>query len=74
MATPKEKYYTKMLGTLFDYNNIKNSPLYNDNLRQAVIKVMAETEDEERNAKCNAINVTMDTFCHQYPVTTNTQG
>ena len=31
-------------------------------------------EDEERNAKCNTNNMTMDTFCHQSLVTTNTQG
>ena len=34
---------------------------------------MAETEEEEREAKRNASNVTMDTFC-QSPVTTNIQG
>ena len=35
---------------------------------------MAETEQEERDAERNANNVTMDNFCHQPPVTTNTQG
>ena len=32
---------------------------------------MSKTEEEERYAKCNSNNVTMDTFI-QYPVTTNT--
>ena len=34
---------------------------------------MAETEEEEREAKRNANNVTIDIFC-QSPVTKNTQG
>ena len=34
---------------------------------------MAETEEEERDAKFNANNVTMDTFFNQYPLTINTQ-
>ena len=34
---------------------------------------MAETEEKERDVKHNSNNVTMDTFCHQSPVTTNTQ-
>ena len=35
---------------------------------------MAETEEEERDAKRNTNNMTMDTLCHWYPVITNTQG
>ena len=34
---------------------------------------MAETEEEERDTKRNANNVTMDTF-NQSPYTTNTHG
>ena len=45
MATTK-KYYTKMLETLFDCNDCNNEPLYNEKLRQAASKVMAETEEE----------------------------
>ena len=59
-----------MWETLADYNDLNNAPLSNEKLRQAVGKFMAETEEEERNAN----NVTMDTFCHQSPVTTNTRG
>ena len=35
---------------------------------------MTETEEEERDAKHNANNVTMYAFSNQFPVTTNTQG
>ena len=38
------------------------------------VSVMTETEEEECDAKCNANNVNMDTFCHQSPVTTDTRG
>ena len=57
-----------MLETFVDYNDRHNAPLSNDNLWQAVSKVMAWTEEEGRNAN----NITMDTFC-QSPVTTNLQ-
>ena len=46
MATTKEKYYTKMLETLVDYNDRNNAPLYHEKLLQAVSKVMAEREEE----------------------------
>ena len=60
-----------MLESLVDYNDFNNIPLFNDKLRQAVSKVMAEIEGEERDAKHNSNNVNMDNFCHQYPVMTN---
>ena len=72
MKTPKEKYFTKMLETLIYYNDHHNVPLFNEKTQQAFSKVMAETDKEERDAKCNSNNVNMDTFC-QSPVTTNTQ-
>ena len=62
MATPKDKYYTKFLETIIDYNDHNNAPLSNENLQQSISKVMAETEYEERDAKCNADNVTMNTL------------
>ena len=74
MATTKEKYYTKMLETLVDYNDRNNAPLSNEKLRHAVSKVMAETEEEERDAERNTNNATVDTLFHQSPVTNNTQG
>ena len=42
MATTKEKYSTKMLENLVDYNDCKNAPFSNDNIQQAVSKFMAE--------------------------------
>ena len=74
MATTKEKYYKKMLETLVGYNDSNNAPFSNDKLWQAVSKVMEETKEEEHDAECNANNVTVDNFCHQFPFTTNTQG
>ena len=44
MATMKDKYYTKMLETLVDYNNRNNAPLANEEIRQAVSISMEETE------------------------------
>ena len=46
MATIKDKYYTKMLETLVYYNDRNNAPLSNENIRQAVNRVMVETEEE----------------------------
>ena len=46
MATTKDKYYTKMLETLVDYNDCNNAPLSNEKIRQVVRRVMAETEEE----------------------------
>ena len=74
MATTKEIYYTNISGTLVDYNDCTKIPLSNEKIRQAFSKVVAETEEEERDPKRNANNVTMDNFCNHYPVTTNTQG
>ena len=71
MATPKDKYYTKLLETVVDYNDHHNAPFYNEKLRHKISKVMAETEEEERDDKRKANNVTINTFS-QSPLTTNT--
>ena len=73
MDTTRDKYYTKMLETLVDYNNRNNAPLSNDKLWQAISTVMEKMEEEERNFILDSNNLNMDTFC-QFPVTTNTQG
>ena len=58
MATPKDKYYTKLLKTIVNDNNRKGAPLSNENIQQAVNIVMEETEAElERNIN----EITMDT-------------
>ena len=40
MATPREKYYEKMLETLVDDNNRNGAPFSDEKLLQAVNKVM----------------------------------
>ena len=46
MATPKDKYYTKLLKTLVDDNNRNGSPLSNENIKILFSIVMKETEAE----------------------------
>ena len=73
MATPKDKYYTKLLETLIEYNCHHNAPLSNETLRKAISTFMKEMEEEERDAKHNVNNVTMDTF-YKSPFIINTKG
>ena len=73
MASPRDKYYTKMLETLVDCNEHNNTPFSNQKIQEAISKVMAETEAEKRNIISDTHNVDMDTFS-PYPVMTNTQG
>ena len=49
MDNPLDKYYYKVLDTLVDYNDHHNAPFSNEKLWQVISKVMAETEEEERN-------------------------
>ena len=50
MATPQETWYNALLYTLVKDNNRKGAPFSNDNIWQAVHKVMEEKEAEfERN-------------------------
>ena len=74
MSITKDKSHTKIFETLVDYNDRKNAPLFNEKIWQAVSRVMAETEEEERDAKSNANNVTMYTLFNQSPVKINTQS
>ena len=46
MATTKEKYCTKMLETLVNYNDRNNAPLSNEEIQQTVSRVMVEIEEE----------------------------
>ena len=62
MATPRYENYTYMLETLIDHNDRHNAPLSSEKLQQAVSRVMAGKEEEYCDAKCNANNVTIDTF------------
>ena len=50
MATPKDRYYTKLLKNLVDDNNRNSAPFFNENIQQVVSILMEETEAElERN-------------------------
>ena len=46
MATPKDKYYTKLLKNIVADNNHNGVPLSNEKIQQAVSIVMEETEAE----------------------------
>ena len=43
MATPKDKYYEKLLETLANYNNHNGAPFFNDNIRHIVSKITMDT-------------------------------
>ena len=73
MAIAREEYYTKMLDSLFDHNDRRGTPLSSKKLQEAVSRVMAGTEEEEKYAKINVNNVTMDILL-QYLVSINTQS
>ena len=59
----------EMLDSIIQHNHRHGTPLSSKKLREAVIRVM---EDEEKDAKRNVNNITMDTF-FQSPVTFNAQ-
>ena len=40
MATSRDRYYTEMFNTLTDYNDHKNTPLSNANIREEILKVI----------------------------------
>ena len=60
-----------LLETVFDHNDCHNVPLSYEKLRKEISTIMEETEEEERDTKHNANNVTMETFI-QSPITINT--
>ena len=72
MATPRDKYYTKMYETLVDYNNRKDAPFPNNNIRQEICKIMADKESEACNITLDDHNVTVDSLW-KTPVAPNTQ-
>ena len=46
MATPKDKYYNALLDTLVKDNNLRGEPLSNENIQEAVGKLIEEKEAE----------------------------
>ena len=49
MATPKEKYFMEMLDHLNDYNERHGERLSSEKLRDSVIRVMEEEEEDANN-------------------------
>ena len=72
MATPRDKYYTKMYKTLVDYNDRKDAPVSNEKIQQEMRKLITKEEADARNITSDSHNATADNFC-QTPVTPNTQ-
>ena len=56
---------------MIEHNDWSKKPLSKEKLWQAINTIVAETEDEERDAKRNANNMITDTFI-QPPATTDT--
>ena len=67
VATPKEEYSMEMLDHLNEYNDHHGQKLPNKKLRDAVIRV---TEEEEEEIKSHINNITIDTS-FQSPVAMN---
>ena len=66
MATPRDKYYTELLRTITDCNDLNGALFSNEKIRDAIHRVIVEEEADLHN-------VTVDTFS-QTPVVPNTQG
>ena len=62
MATTRDEYYTNILDSLLGNNGRQGTPQSSKKLQEAASRVMAETEDKVKDARCNINNVTMDTF------------
>ena len=70
MATPKKEYFTEMLDHLNGYNDRHGQLFPSKKLRDAVIRVMKEEEEE---IESNINNFTMDTS-FQSPIAMNAQN
>ena len=70
-ATQEDEYLVDLLETIIEHNDRHETPFSKQRLRQVVNTIVAETEEEERDAKLNTNNVITDNFI-QPPVTTNT--
>ena len=46
MATPREKYYIYIYETLIGYNERNYAPFSNENIQQAINKVISEEESD----------------------------
>ena len=70
MATPKEEYFGDILDHLIKHNRRHSTPMSNEKLREAVIRVM---EYEEKDPERNVNNVTTDNLFWS-PATVNAQN
>ena len=62
IATSREKYYTKIYDTLIGHNDRNNASLSNENIQDAIHKVITEEESDSHNITLDAHNVTSDTL------------
>ena len=69
MATKRDEYFTEMLDYLDKYNDRHGQRLSSKNLKEAILRVM---EEEEEDIKRNINNITWDTL-FQYPIAMNVQ-
>ena len=60
------------MNSLLNHNDHHGTPLWSKKLQEAVSRVMAETDEEEKDAKRNVNNVTMD-HLFQSPAIISTQ-
>ena len=58
MATSRDRYYTEMFNTITCYNDCNNILLSNENIREAIRKVIEKESISDTN------NVTAETFSH----------
>ena len=72
MVTERKVYFTNMLESILDYNTRHDTPLSSKNIPEEVIRFMSGTEEEEKDAKHNVNNVTMDNL-FQSPITISAQ-
>ena len=73
MANPRDKYYTQLYETLVYYNDRNNAPFSNENIRQAIRKIMAGKEMDACNITLDSHSVTVDILWKTI-VILNTQG
>ena len=67
MATPKEEYFGEMVDYPIEHNHCHNTPMSNENFREAVIRLI---EDEENTPNITSITLLRIVF-FQSPVTVN---
>ena len=61
MLEKKEKYYTEMSNTITNFNDKNDAPLFNTNIREAIVIFMMEDEEESIT---DVNTVTADAFSH----------